>query len=298
MEKILITNVENIGDPMILVDDNVYYMYSTYAGGTPFHVYTSLNGKTFTDRGVCLEKTFAYADIWAPEVFKYNNLYYMVYSGRSESDQLMHVQIATSDSPLGPFKDISEEPILSIPEKSTIDGHVYIENDEKYLFFSMDCSTNIVDGVHTSQIYAVKLSDDFKSIVGDLVFISTPTSDFEKLSGDEWQWNEGPFILKHNDKYYMTVSTNYYASREYSIVCYVSDNILGPYVKQEEKPLVSYIDGVISGPGHNAFFVDNDGKLKCVYHVHTNYDEPSGDRTACISYAYFDENGKLVIDYQ
>ena len=299
-KKIIKTNVNRIGDPMILYENNIYYMYATCEGGKPFHVYTSKDCETFKDEGVCLsqEHCFAYKDIWAPEVFKYDGVYYMVYSGRSRCDELMHVQIATSDNPLGPFKDIGEKPIVNIPEKSNIDGHVYIENDEKYLFYSLDCSTNIIDGVHTSQVYCVKLSPDLKTTVGEHVFISGPTSDFEKLSGPEWQWNEGPYILKNNGKYFLTCSTNCYNSLWYSVVCYVSDNIMGPYVKQEEKPLMSYVENVISGPGHNAFFIDKDGKLKCVYHVHTYYDAPSDIRTACISDAYFDEDNKLVVDYK
>lgn len=299
-EKIIKTNVDRIGDPVILLEDDVYYMYATYEGGKPFHVYTSTDCKTFEDKGVCLsmEHCFAYTDIWAPEVFKYNGVYYMIYSGRWHDDELLHVQIAASDNPLGPFKDLVEKPLIQIPGLSTIDGHVYIENDEKYLFYSLDCSTNIINGVHTSQIYCVKMADDFKSVVGEHVFISGPTSDFEKLSGPEWQWNEGPFVLKNNGKYFMTVSTNCYNSKWYSMVCYVSDNIMGPYVKQEEDFLVSYIENVISGPGHNSFFVDKDGKLKCVYHVHTYYDAPSDIRTACISDAYFTEDNKLVIDYK
>ena len=109
-EKILKTNVDRIGDPVILLENDIYYMYATFEGGLPFHVYTSLDCKTFEDKGVCLssEHCFAYCDIWAPEVFKYNGLYYMVYSGRSKCDELMHVQIAVSNNPLGPFKDLDE----------------------------------------------------------------------------------------------------------------------------------------------------------------------------------------------
>jgi tetratricopeptide (TPR) repeat protein len=160
--KIIVTNINKIGDPVILLEDNVYYMYTTCCGGRPFHVYTSLDCKTFTDMGECLhiEDTFADRDIWAPEVIKYQGKFYMFYSGRSDSDGLMHVQIAVSNSPLGPFKDIAAEPIIKIEGKSTIDAHCYIEDDEKYLFFSMDCSTNIINGIHTSQIYAVKLASD------------------------------------------------------------------------------------------------------------------------------------------
>ena len=77
MSKIIITNIDRIGDPVILLEDNIYYMYATYEGGKPFHVYTSLDGKNFEDKGVCLGKTFASSDIWAPEVIKYKNEYYI-----------------------------------------------------------------------------------------------------------------------------------------------------------------------------------------------------------------------------
>lgn len=298
--KIIVTNINKIGDPVILLEDNVYYMYTTCCGGKTFHVYTSLDCKTFTDMGECLhiEDTFADRDIWAPEVIKYQGKFYMFYSGRSDSDGLMHVQIAVSNSPLGPFKDIANEPIIKIEGKSTIDAHCYIEDDEKYLFFSMDCSTNIIDGIHTSQIYAVKLASDFKSTVGDYVFISTPDAKYEELSGPHWRWNEGPFILKNNGKYFMTYSSNCYNSLYYCVGCSVSDNILGPYKKQEDKPILEYIENEISGPGHNAFFIDKDSKLKCVFHIHDDYNAPSGNRTACICDAYFNEDNKLVIDYK
>lgn len=298
--KIIVTNINKIGDPVILLEDNVYYMYTTCCGGRPFHVYTSLDCKTFTDMGECLhiEDTFADRDIWAPEVIKYQGKFYMFYSGRSDSDGLMHVQIAVSNFPLGPFKDLAAEPIIKIDGKSTIDAHCYIEDDEKYLFFSMDCSTNIINGIHTSQIYAVKLSSDFKSTVGDYVFISTPDAKYEELSGPHWRWNEGPFILKNNGKYFMTYSSNCYNSLYYCVGCSVSDNIMGPYKKQEEKPILEYIENEISGPGHNAFFIDKDGKLKCVFHIHDDYNAPSGNRTACICDAYFNEDNNLVIDYK
>ena len=41
-----------------------------------------------------------------------------------------------------------------------------------------------------------------------------------------------------------------------------------------------------------------DGKLYTAFHIHTNYDAPSGDRRACITEAYFDENGEFKIKPQ
>ena len=79
--------------------------------------------KYFEDKGECLhlEDTFAYCDIWAPEVMKYKDKFYMFYSGRSECDGLMHVQIAVSDSPLGPFTVIfCPSNLTSIPSGTVI----------------------------------------------------------------------------------------------------------------------------------------------------------------------------------
>ena len=301
MEKVIVTNITNIGDPVILLENGVYYMYATYSGATKFHVYTSTDSKHFEDAGVCLSEkdTFAYECVWAPEVIKYNNKYYMFYSGRSFEDKLMHLQVAISDSPLGPFKDVSSEPLLKLNDKSTIDAHPFIDEDGKaYMFFSMDCSTNIIDGKHISQIYAIRLSKDLTKTEGEMVFISSPSKEFELYSGPEWFWNEGPYVLKNKGRYFLTYSTNFYASKYYSVGCLVADNPMGPYVLQEEKANLAYVENEMSGPGHNAFFVDKDGTLKCVFHIHSDYNHPSGDRQACICPAYFDENNNLVIDYK
>lgn len=300
MNKIVQTNITNIGDPVILCENGTYYMYATYAESVNFHCFTSKDGVNFTDAGIVLanEDSFGIDRFWAPEIFKYNNEYYLFYSAGA-TDGLMHVQIAKSSSPLGPFKDINKEPLINLKDKSTIDAHLFIDDDgKKYLFFSMDCSTNIINGVHTSQLYMCTLSDDLSKVTSDFTFVSTPSRPWEFLSGDEWRWNEGPNMLKHNGKYYLTYSTNLYASKNYCVGCYIADNIMGPYRLMVDHPILDYIENEISGPGHNFFFKDFDGKLKVAFHIHTHYENPSPDRRACYCDAYFDENDILVIDYK
>lgn len=300
MGKIIQTNITNIGDPVILCENETYYMYATYPGCKNFHCFTSKDGINFEDAGIVLayEDSFGTDRFRAPEIYKIDNKYYLFYSAGAE-DGLMHIQVANSDSPLGPFKDIKKEPLINFKDKSTIDAHLFIDDDgKKYLFFSMDCSTNVVNGIHTSQLYACVLNDDFTEVISDYIFISSPSKEWEFLSGDKWRWNEGPYILKHKSKYYLTYSTNMYASKEYSVGCYISDNILGPYTHMVDRPILEYIEGEISGPGHNSFFKDFDNKLKIAFHIHTDYEHPSGDRRACYCDAYFDENDILVIDYK
>ena len=67
--------------------------------------------------------------------------------------------------------------------------------------------------------------------------------------------------------------------------------------KAKENPILWYIEGKTSGPGHNMFFNDKDGNLICAYHIHTYLDRPSADRTVAFSPAEF-VGEKLVINYK
>lgn len=82
-------------------------------------------------------------------------------------------------------------------------------------------------------------------------------------------------------------------SREYSVGCAESTSPWGKFEKYEDNPILKYEKGEFSGPGHNCFFEGKDGKLYTAFHIHTDYDKPSGDRRACIAEVYFDEAGKM-----
>lgn len=298
MNRIIQTNVIHIGDPMIVLEDDKYYMFATTSTHS-FDCFISEDLRTFTKLprpALANEDSFANFNMWAPEVYKIDGRFYMAYSGKVENDSLMHINIAVSDNVTGPYADMHKEPVLML-DKSTIDAHIFIDDGVKFLFYSLDCSTNLINGIKTSQIYVVQLNDDFKP-VGEHRLVATPNRPWESLSLDTRHlWNEGPVVLKHNGKYYLTVSANCYATKYYCLGCYVSNNITGPYEKMQDSPIMEYIEGEISGPGHNNYFVDKDGNLKCVFHIHTDINHPSGDRKACICDAHF-ANDRLVIDYK
>ena len=91
--------------------------------------------------------------------------------------------------------------------------------------------------------------------------------------------NEGPFMLKHNEKYYLTFSIGSYLESSYGVMQAVSDSPLGPFRKltdAENGMLLSNDLGenhAVGGPGHHSFFtvdVDGEKKLMIAYHAHTN----------------------------
>lgn len=289
----------NIGDPFVLKDKDKYYMYATSAATIGFRAWESDNMIDWEEKGLVYDiseqtNQWATGDFWAPEVIKYNGKFYMTYSARNKEGHLQ-ISVAVSEKPLGPFKDVSTEIVKQ--EGAYIDGHIFVEDDgTPYFYYVKDCSENIIDGHHISQIFVQKMSEDLTSLIGEPELLLEPDQAWEGLGGD-YQWNEGPFVLKHDKKYYLMYSSNYFASEDYSVGYATSDNPMGPFKKAEENPILSKdLENGISGPGHNSVTVGLDRKtLYTVYHTHTYPEAPSGDRQMNIDKLYF-KDGKLLID--
>ena len=89
--------------------------------------------------------------------------------------------------------------------------------------------------------------------------------------------NEGPFVYKHNGKYYLTFSIGSGDTGNYSVMQAIGDSPLGPFRKltdEENGFIVSNDNGSnrgVSGPGHHAFVRTKDGngdeKLIMMYHA-------------------------------
>lgn len=297
-KMIIKTNISGIGDPMVLLEDDKYYMYCT-SSDDGFKVFTadSLDGE-WIDCGLCYFKQNGWGtkNFWAPEVIKYGKGYYMHYTAHDPKSDMLKIGLAFSASPKGPFVDVTDGPFYN-PDYAVIDSHIFIDDGIAYLYYSKDCSTNKINGVNTSQIWAILLKPDLSGTMGEPVLCLTPDEKWELKESDEWQWNEGPCIIKARGKYFMNYSVNCFNSRSYSVGAAESDHPLGPWIKYKDKPILKYIENEISGPGHNSFFYDKEDKLMTAFHIHTNYDAPSGDRRACFAPVSF-VDGKIKIDYK
>lgn len=291
--------ISNIGDPFVLKDGDDYYMYATSEASFGFKVWYSNNLVDWEEKGLAYAhynqpSTWATGDFWAPEVIKYGDQFYMTYSARNEGGHLQ-ISIATSKDPLGPFIDIATEIIDQ--EGSYIDGNIFIDVDgTPYLYYVKDCSENIIDDIHISQIFVQEMNKELTEVLGEPVLLLQQDTEWEGLEGD-YQWNEGPFVLKHDKTYYLMYSANFYASEDYSIGYATADQPFGPFKKAEENPVLAKdLERGISGPGHNSVTVGLDGEtLYAVYHTHTFAHAPSGNRQMNIDKLYF-KNGKLKID--
>lgn len=294
-----IGTMTDIGDPYVLKDGDTYYMYATSIPHLGFMVWESKNLVDWEEAGIAYDhreqnEQWAINDFWAPEVIEKDGTYYMSYSARNQSDSL-RIAIAASDSPTGPFIDAN--PDIIEEEGSYIDGHFFIDDDgTPYFYYVKDNYENIVDENNVSHIYVQEMSKDLLNLVGEPQFLLGPDQEWEDPQG-EFQWNEGPFVVKEDNRYYLMYSANLFASSDYAIGYAVADHPMGPFEKSENNPILSKdLENGISGPGHNSVTIGLDNEtLYAVYHIHTQPSNPSGNRRPAIDRIYF-ENGEMKID--
>ena len=299
--------ISHIGDPYVLYDEasGKYYMYCT---GGKFKCWSSDTLKSWTELGdayTVTDKSFGTQNYWAPEVYKWNGAYYMVYSaarpaeGSLSSTGMRHsIGLAKADSPAGPFTDVYDHPLYA-PDYSVIDASLLFDDDGKiYLFYSKDCSENVVDGKKTSQVFGIELASDLGSTVGEPVLLATPQSAWELKSGST-VWNEGPCVFKKNGTYYLLFTANYYASASYSVGYATASTPLGTYKKAAENPILIGDGKNTSGTGHCSVTRSPDGtEMYIVYHSHadvTQTTNPVANRTPCFDRLVVRPDGRLAV---
>ena len=276
----IITDITKIGDPQIILYENKYYCYATsmaYGGG--FSVWESDDLVNWSEPVVCLEKDGHWGDnsFWAPEVIYHNGKFVMHYTARIvEKNETLYLGVAVADNPKGPFIDVYGGPMFDLGY-ATIDGSVLVCDEGNFLYYSRDCSQNVINDVHTSQIYCVELDDTLTKCIGEHKLITTPEREWElkSLSGGNFIWNEGPNVIKYGNKYVMKYSANCFATNDYAICIATADSPMGPWIKEDCANPVLCSREDLFGAGHNAFFKSKDGKLMTAFHVQTNPEKPS-----------------------
>jgi len=304
-ELITYTNpstVRSIGDPFVLkAPDGSYYCYPT--SGPGFKVWRSLDFNEWKYLGIAYNHTqdgnWADGKFWAPEIVHHNGKYYMYYTGNWIEKQSIRIGIAVSEKPEGPFTELLKRPLFDF-DYAVTDPHVFIDDDgNSYIYYVRDCSENIVNGIHESHIYGARLSDTMTELTGEPVLLTWPEQEWEKRSGLQWRRNEGPFMIKMNDMYYLMYSGNYVGDKSYSIGYAVADNPLGPFTKYAENPILEAFDewNHVSGPGHHSLFLSPDEtEIFVSYHTHMDPKRSGGAKQMAIDRLGFREDGSIYIN--
>ncbi|MFV0378652.1 MAG: glycoside hydrolase family 43 protein [Mangrovibacterium sp.] len=275
--------VPDCADPYILNYEGKYYLYGT-GGRQGIRVYQSddlanWSGAVGATDGFALDSAHVWGNhsFWAPEVYFIDGKFYMFYS------VMEHLAIAESESPLGPFIQNEKKPLhLDIRE---IDSHLFIDTDgKKYLYFVRFTGGN--------EIWMAEMLDDLSGIKEQ-----TLTRCFG--ASEPWERTarkpvarvaEGPFMLKHNNLYYLFYSANHFKSQDYAVGYAISESPFGPFRKYENNPVLVGDGQTIFGTGHHSFFKSNSGQMYIVYHSHKS-GESVQPRTSCLDRCGFENDG-------
>ncbi len=291
-----------VPDPFVLQHDGMYYLYGTAGGREGFLAWTSPDLVHWEPLGVVHprdESTWGTGSFWAPEVAAYGGKFFMTYSchgpDRSEGYRLC---LAVADSPAGPFRDM-RTPWIDLGFAS-IDAHLFVDEGVPYLFFNR---VGVVDQPPEPRyifgtIYAVQLSEDLSARVGEPVLVAQCDQPWEQPDPQfNSRCNEGAFVFRHGQTYYLTYSSGHYASPRYGIGYATAPSPLGPWTKSEHNPLAQSVPALgVSGPGHSSITRSPDGReIFVVYHTHADAAKPGAGRVANIDRLIIHDDGRLEL---
>lgn len=294
----IITNVQGLRDPFMVTHNGVYYLYGTGVGISNSWDSTvwaclvndsgSLNGEwKQTEKIVYEVPQNAVKQFWAPEVHRYKGSFYMISSYYSSETEHRGSSVLKSDSPTGPFKEISNGHVTP-HSLDCIDATLYVDKEgQPWLVFVHEW-TCTDDGV--GRMAAAKLSDDLPHLV------SEPT---ELFRADSPSWTnqrvtDGCFMYTTEQNELLMLWSNFTDDGSYSVGIAKSDNgrIDGNW-RHQDSLLFTKQNGEKFDGGHGMIFKDFDGKLFLCLHSPNSPCEDCRERTVLIPVC--EKNGTLEI---
>lgn len=278
----------DMGDPMVVYDDESGYFYSSGTRGTTsFHCFRSRDlsdWEKIDDLFVPDSSSWSKTGLWAPDIQKINGKWYLYYTGTfyyagesGGTSDACQIGVAVSDHPYGPYKQVAglDGTLKTTPfefktnEKrypTVLDQHVFQDEDgQLYMYFSYDQNTarpQDYSGYNVAEIWGVKMKSPTEWDLSTLTRLVSPG--FQKLTDSErtvdWEtWSpsfqgemectEGPYMIKRNGKYYLTYTANSFVDTVYNVGYAVSSSPLGEFVKPNDEPLQNMLLGVPGAEG-------------------------------------------------
>lgn len=246
--------------------------------------------------------------IWAPEIHFVDGGWYIYYAAGDKDDiweirpYVLHCK--GSDPMRDEWEEMGMMQAADEDEFSfhafSLDATVFSHKGENYYIWAEKTGV----GKQISNLYIAKMSAPNK-LATVQVLLTTPDYDWERV--DFWV-NEGPAILKHGGKIFLTFSASGTGTCYCMGMMYIDeeDDLLDPHAwtKLRHPVLQTDEEKGIYGPGHNSFVKAEDGVTDlCIYHARP-YDEIIGNplydpnRHAMVLVVEYDEKGFPIFAYK
>ncbi len=298
-------------DPFVCRKDGYYYFTASLPeyGGIALRRSETLRGLAQAEETMVWRKheTGEMSEhIWAPELHYIEGKWY-IYFAAGEKEDIWHIRPYVLECD-------GEDPIAGAWIER---GMIQAADEDEYSFqaFSLDATIFENQGKHyyvwaekvgagkqISNLYIAQMESPFKLKTAQ-VLLTSPDYDWERHG---FWVNEGPSVLFHEDKIYLTYSASdtgiNYCVGMLSIDA--SADVLDPNQwKKERYPVLKSDENVgIYGPGHNSFTEDENGNPVMVFHARTET-KIVGDplyvpnRHAMMLEVKWDEVGKPVFEF-
>ncbi|MFC6861807.1 glycoside hydrolase family 43 protein [Zunongwangia atlantica] len=189
-----IVQTKYTADPAPMVYNDTIFLYTSHdeddAEGfkmLDWLLYTSTDMVNWTEHGaVASLKDFSWAPqdngAWAVQSIERDGKFYLYCPMHGSG-----IGVLVSDSPYGPFKDPLGKRLIDTDHIwNDIDPSPFIDDDgQAYLYWG------------NPDVYYVKLNKDMISIEGDVIKINSKPDNYQ----------EGPWVWKHDDHYYMAYAS-------------------------------------------------------------------------------------------
>ena len=219
------------------------------------------------DKGIMSEH------IWAPELHYLDGKWYIYYAGGDIDDvwaiRPYILECADQDPMTGNWVEKgkmtrAEEDEFSF-EAFSLDGTVFENRGKHYYIWAEKVGV----GKQISNLYIAEMENPCK-LKTVQVLLTTPDYDWERIG---FWVNEGPAVIHHDGKIYMTYSASETGAAYCMGMLSISEDadLLDPAMwKKERYPVLeTNAEKGIYGPGHNSFTEDEQGNPIMVYHART-----------------------------
>ena len=219
------------------------------------------------DKGIMSEH------IWAPELHYLDGKWYIYYAGGDIDDvwaiRPYILECADQDPMTGNWVEKgkmtrAEEDEFSF-EAFSLDGTVFENRGKHYYIWAEKVGV----GKQISNLYIAEMENPCK-LKTVQVLLTTPDYDWERIG---FWVNEGPAVIHHDGKIYMTYSASETGAAYCLGMLSISEDadLLDPAMwKKERYPVLeTNAEKGIYGPGHNSFTEDEQGNPIMVYHART-----------------------------
>jgi xylan 1,4-beta-xylosidase len=183
------------------------------------------------------------------------------------NDTIYYTASATGRKPFyyttDPFKD-NWKPMNDTLPFAVWDPNFFLDDDgQRYLYWG--CSNFL-------PMYGVKLNSKMQAVTEPEIFIKHNQEKYGwEIPGEQNEltrngWNEGAWMTKHNNRYYLQYAAPGTEFRTYADGVYTSDSPLGPFDYETYSPFSYKPGGFAGGAGHSSTFRDKYGNY---WHIST-----------------------------